>query len=208
MLKIIKSIFGGGPSLVWNFAIVVPMITAGVWAFNSWIASKEDAAQKEIIAQHWEQTAGVLSDEIYKRYELAETDQKSYANLLLVNEALQSAKEQAILELNKAVQNAKDGDCNGNDYAPARELWVLEALARELTKPESLYGGCAGTATGCAASRLRDAIEGRITEAAYNREDEVRGYRDGADQITREAVEMRLKQRRNEALETTKDGTK
>jgi hypothetical protein len=205
MISMIKAIFGGGPSMIWNFVIILPVIIGGIWAF---IDSQEEAAVTAVMYEQEKQTTATLADYIHSQSALTEKDQKAYANLTLVNEALQSAKEQAILEMNKAVKHARDGDCNGNDYAPARELWVLESLARELTKPESLYGNCAGAATGCAASRLRDAIEGRITEAAYNRENEIRGHRNGTDQVARESIKMRLEQRDITVLETTEDGAK
>ncbi len=207
IVKTFLEIFGGKASTIFALVVLVPMIGTAIWKWNAWLDSRDEAAITKVMYAQEQQTTAALSNHINKQSVLAEKDQKAYTNLTLVNEALQSAKEQAILELNKAVYNAKDGTCNGSDFVPSRELWVLEALARELTKPESLYGGCAGAATGCAASRLRDAIEGRITEAAYNRKSEVRGSGNGIDKVTRELSEMRSKQRNDEALETATNGT-
>jgi len=162
--KTVLAIFGNPQSIIFAGVVLVPVVLGLIWKWNAWIDSKEDAAVAAVLYEQEKQTSAAIANELHLRMSAAESDQKTMLNLNRQKEASDAVAEQAKLELREYEENESEANCGkwSTTPIPLFPRRVLLEYLRQVQDPSRLYGGCAGTAAGCAAARLRDALDGTI----------------------------------------------
>ena len=129
-----------------------------------WKQNYDEGIVLTVIAEQERQTTMVVAAELESRIANQEKDQAAMLNLTRQGEAATALADQAKLELEEFTNNEQATKCGAwsTTAIPVFPKRVLREYIRQVLDPTRLYGGCTGIAAGCAAARLRDALDGKV----------------------------------------------
>jgi len=166
--SIVWDIFGNKASMAFALLVLVPMMGTAVWKWNAWLDSRDEAVITAVMYEQEKVTNTILADQLHSQLALQDTDQKAFAELTQQKQALEALADETE-ELLYELSDKNDWAATRIDVASGR---VLYEFLKAASDHSTLYGGCSGTPTGCAAARLRAALAEEINGSSGDR----RGY--------------------------------